>query len=847
MVRSQCLKPINKILWVVKSGVETIDAEQICIERVGEKAFGLASLPAKWTLPFFVISDELFDDYTKAGTAYDLMTAWGYAISLAAAQCKIELDDQIIVRSNAHSEGLENRGKFISVEGTLREWPQLVKRCFDDFIAQEGSSNVRMPVIIQKRVISLFCGHISNERRVAKDLRDWRGEFDVVAPPRTFRISLRNWRKKVNTTDQFNSKLMCPSDRNIRTALTIPCTWVTSQKIRVHFEWVYDGDYLYLVQADEEKSSSGIDPTKLSCKSEEGNKSTDRNFPHCLRMLRAEDTERYKQYAKIQNPLLYRRLELSTAPLYILDDKNTLKSLAEGIVPPDLELDLQVLVSRFLIIRTDIATNRKEDRQLLPRTDGISTAEDAKKWLCDSYARLSKEFRKSAIFIFHNYIPAISSAFAYASPGDKLVRIEALWGLPEGLYYYSHDKYLVDTRVSDIKKGACEDFSVQKFTNYKKYFVFPMDDGKWEVQCLKPPYDWYEAISDEKWVKQIAYVTRLISEEEQNSVSVMWFVGVDKSQYNCDVFPWYHEHYEYNDNLSMPRNKLSFEDAIAIHTLQDLKNLEALTQTSASNIRNIQIQPTNANFLRDRDVIGRIGTVAKGLGASILLEGGILSHAYYQLIRTGAKVQVRYSFEKRQQFEFNKLVRDKIPEKIEKNGEEAVTAELNKELFSSLLKRKLVEEALEVLDSKNDEDIIAELADILEVLDGILSQYQIDFNTVLSQKEIKRKKSGGFDKGIYLKKTTSRTASGEGRIIVDKAPVDTKQGISKSTDWRRYPNANESLTRIKVPVTLDKWEVRPSVKSDNIDIVLRGERKQGVWQVEISVFEEADQLSFFDK
>ena len=29
MVRSQCLKPINKILWVVKSGVETIDAEQL--------------------------------------------------------------------------------------------------------------------------------------------------------------------------------------------------------------------------------------------------------------------------------------------------------------------------------------------------------------------------------------------------------------------------------------------------------------------------------------------------------------------------------------------------------------------------------------------------------------------------------------------------------------------------------------------------------------------------------------------------------------------------------------------------------------------------------------------------
>ena len=118
---------------------------------------------------------------------------------------------------------------------------------------------------------------------------------------------------------------------------------------------------------------------------------------------------------------MYRRLELSTAPLYILDDKNTLKSLAEGVVPPDLELDLQVLTSRFLIIRTDIATNRKEDRQLLPRTDGISTVEDAKKWLCDSYARLSKEFRKSAIFysttiyqLFHQHSPMLAQAINWS-------------------------------------------------------------------------------------------------------------------------------------------------------------------------------------------------------------------------------------------------------------------------------------------------------------------------------------------------------------------------------------------------------------------------------------------------
>ena len=79
---------------------------------------------------------------------------------------------------------------------------------------------------------------------------------------------------------------------------------------------------------------------------------------------------------------------------------------------------------------------------------------------------------------------AISSAFAYASPGDKLVRIEALWGLPEGLYYYSHDKYLVDTKTVDLSKMSRDNFTVHDFRNYKKYFVLPMADGKWEEKFL---------------------------------------------------------------------------------------------------------------------------------------------------------------------------------------------------------------------------------------------------------------------------------------------------------------------------------------------------------------------------
>lgn len=843
LAQSPKLNPVNPVVWVTSTGIEIIDSEKVTIDLVGEKAFGLASLPAKWTLPFFVISDKLFDDYVKKPEFEDLTSEWESAVIAAAMHCEIAYDDQIIVRSNAHSEGLAERGKFISVEGTFQEWQRLVKECFDDSLKH---GNVHMLAIIQKRATALSSGHISNERRVAEEIRDWKGEVEA-AIPKSFSVSLRNWRKKVKVDGYLNSPLMCPGDKVIKDVLSIPCTWATEQRIRVHFEWVYDGYHIYLVQADEETATDGINPMKSACRTLPTEGSTDTDFPYCVHRLKAEDANRYKQYAKIQNPLLYHRIKQSIAPLYILDDEATLEALAKGIITDGLEKDLCILTSRPLIIRTDIATYNKEERQLLPRTNGVRNVEVAKKWLCESYAELSKQPCKNAIFIMHNYIPAFSSAFAYASPGDQLVRIEALWGLPEGLYYYSHDKHLVDTKYSDIEKIVRENFEVQSFKNFKKYFVFPIEDEKWEVQCLASPFDWNVAIPEEDWVKEIAYVTRRISEAERKSISVMWFVGVDKATYGCDVFPWYHEPFEYNEKQTTPRNKLSFERTLAIHTLQELEQLEKMTQRPNASIRNIQIQPTDVNILRDRSIIDRIGNAAKALGANILLEGGVLSHAYYQLVRTGAKVEVRNAFEKKQSLEFNKLVRDKIPEKIQRNGEEAITAQLDKKILSRLLKRKLVEEALEVLDSEDDEALAIELADILEVLDGILGQHQIDIQTVLDQKKIKREKAGGFEKGVYLKTTSNRVASSIGKIIIDDKPVDTKQTVSKSTDLRKYSTANESLTRIKVPVTLDKWEIRPSVRAENIDIVIRGERKQGAWQIEISVFEEAAQMSFFDK
>ena len=844
MGKCAVMKPINSIIWVTKSKYEMLSPEVVRKKKVGEKAYGLTALPRQWTLPFFVVSDDILEEYRMHGYNSSVFDGWKDSIEVASDACGIQADDLIIVRSNAHTEGLDERGKYTSVEGCFKEWPLLIQRCFEELNKELTGVKIQMPLIIQKRVKPLLRGHISNERRVAKDVRDWKGEIDTSFP-KIFSVSLRSWRSKINVSSFIDSPLICPGDKDIKDVLAIPCTWATKQKMRVHFEWIFDGEHIYLVQADEALPSDGVDPTKVALHATplEGTETSTRF--RCLHLLEEGDCEKYRLYSKIQNPLLYKKLGLEIAPLYILDDEETLSSLEHGIINEDLKSDLALLIKHSLIIRTDINTDSKEERQLLPRTCEIRNIEEALSWLKTNYVAIKEKTESQVIFILHNFIPAVSAAFAYARPKDNIVRIESLWGLPEGLYYYSHDKFVVDTKNTDISKTNTDEFKISRNLDYKKYFVCPMEDGDWGVQVLAAPYDWNASIQEDSWIREISSKTRVISEAEGKSISVMWFVGVDAKRYGCEVLPWVHEAFEYNEERTTPRNKLTFEKTFTIHTLRDIEEMEMQVAQRKGIIRNVLIQPTDVQILRNKEIIDRIGVAAKDIDANIILEGGILSHAYYQLLRTGAKVEVRNTFSKVQSLDHNKLVRDKIPEKIEQNGESAVTVQLEKNILCSLLRRKLVEESLEVLDAENPEELIAELADVLEVIDGILQQQNINMQEVLKRKEKKREKVGGFERGIYLKKTSSTASSGSGKIIVEEELIDTEPKVSKSTDLRKYPTANESFTRVKIPITINNWEIKPNVKSHNVDIIIKGERKHGSLHVEISVFEQAEQLSLF--
>lgn len=96
---------------------------------------------------------------------------------------------------------------------------------------------------------------------------------------------------------------------------------------------------------------------------------------------------------------------------------------------------------------------------------------------------------------------------------------------------------------------------------------------------------------------------------------------------------------------------------------------------------------------------------------------------------------------------YDKLVRDKIPKIIKKSGKDCSIRILNSEDCLIELYKKLDEEVNEFFESYD----IEEIADILEVIDGILNIRGVNMDDVLKIKRNKKNENGGFEKGIFLK------------------------------------------------------------------------------------------------
>lgn len=100
--------------------------------------------------------------------------------------------------------------------------------------------------------------------------------------------------------------------------------------------------------------------------------------------------------------------------------------------------------------------------------------------------------------------------------------------------------------------------------------------------------------------------------------------------------------------------------------------------------------------------------------------------------------------------EYNKLVRDRIPEVIEEDGDECQYEQLEEQDYSSMLREKFIEEAKELIAAEGKEEIINELADFAELIEAVQDLEQISSEDIEKKKIQKHEERGGFAKRIKL-------------------------------------------------------------------------------------------------
>ena len=121
---------------------------------------------------------------------------------------------------------------------------------------------------------------------------------------------------------------------------------------------------------------------------------------------------------------------------------------------------------------------------------------------------------------------------------------------------------------------------------------------------------------------------------------------------------------------------------------------------------------------------------------------------------------------------YNKLVRDKIPEEINKKSDRKANYRvLDNDEYLKELDKKLFEEAHEFVEEHSTQ----ELADLMEVIGAIMKANNISLDDVEVARNIKNEKKGKFENKIYL-------------IDVEQDYADEREEKELNKEWRKNGN-----------------------------------------------------------
>lgn len=741
------------------SGNYSYAAFQALCNQYGAKAAGLSFLPLDWRLPFCCLSISVHEVW-KSGRSVarhsDFKELWKWLQQHGY--------EDIIVRSSGVSETLYDRGKFVSrmVCGVRlqRDVVGAIHEIFEQ--ARDADNSESLGLVVQEYLDPSVAGHLSNEYRVSPTINQWKYEIE-----RPTWMPAKGLNSKQAPSPDPNGPIKCGNGLPHQSLRCVGNFLAAQFAERCHVEWIVKNGTLWLVQLDLEWADHdrGYDPRNDW--NVAAPPALNLDAASILRPFRVDASTRWN---KLQNLQDFDFGAGRPAPrIYPLEPQLIEKARQDASLNRQLVDEMVSLTGDRMVVRTDCSQEGVEPFNL-PRTDTV-TAREA---LCWCIAKLA-EFKSRGIqygkfiFLFHAFLPAKAAAWAYATPSNPTVFVDALWGLPDGLQVLPVDTYEINIHRQTI---------VETKSTHKPRFLTEWEDGTWGYQDVRSRLGRGRVLS-RRDALEVATRTKNIADKLKDDAQIMWFCTIPEGYRVGRNLPWFRSREKFDE---APRYQERYKPFV-VRSSSELDHLPSGNFT-------IKLLP-EANLIRNDEFLDRVIEIAKDRNLPVEVQGSILGHTYYKLNKAAVPVILANApkyYRKRQAQTFGKIVRDKIPSAIAAGGEAVVESRLNRNDLCLALSGKLIEELEEFVAAKTIDDREGELADLLEVMRGVAMASGIDWDRIVSVAQAKREKRGGFSDGRVLIETSLPRPS---------SPLETQKYVRLSD----LGVVESDVSKVEIPAT----------------------------------------------
>lgn len=739
---------IDSDIWVPEGCPRRAADREALASTIGRKACGLTLIPPSWTPPFVVLTTSFYKRWLASNPPERATLAQlaGKSILDWLSAYAVHWKHGLWLRSSSTQESLLERGQYLSIDLAADADAQSVARAiidvFDQFIGSQARGE--MAIVAQARASCLVTGHCSNEQRVSKTINQWDGEAGGTRA--RFRFNSQRATPRPSTS---SIRCLAIDERSIHSAIRSFARYCTElEEGRTHFEWGVGEATLWIFQLDFEDDAPdvGVDPDEYFRESDiasvglapEGSILQACKPGSITGWPKVDKTEQFFRGREGRKPTLH----------IVTGDK---LDACDAVALEKLQADIECVTNGRAVCRSDINSSTI-NKLNLPRTDTVSSA--AVVLFMSSTLSVLRSHGVQArdiCFIIHKFIPARSAAWVLAKPSSQIVRVDTLWGLPDGLQYLAHDTFEFD---------VLRDMESAEHTRYKSTFLQEQAGGQWQLVKVKRNAARRRSVSAID-VADIAKHSHSVALALGRPILLMWFCEIDSRLEMGRNVPWFmmdaHDP-SIGTNPAPTLRRIEIRSALDLAALSDLGEGEAV----------LRLVP-DLEVFRDAEFLSAVSKFAVARKIPVELEGSSLAHAFYILERAGVTVvsggppRAR----KRQRRSFLKIVRDAIPESIKKKGERVEVAHIVRADARRALVVKLLEEAWELTSARTASETTEELADLFEVLRSLAATTGSTWDDVVTVAERKRERRGGFDESVVLIETSwpsLRDKLVEGRI-----------------------------------------------------------------------------------